>query len=119
MGRTDKDINNRIGLAWAALNRLKPILTSILSKTTVKIKIRLFNAECISILLYGCETWALNASQSVKLDVLARTCYRMILGIRQSEAHVTNNELYKLVNTRPINAIIRESQLQFIGHCHG
>ena len=40
-----------------------------------------------------------------------------MLDIRQSEAHMTNNELYKLVNTRPINAIIRERQLQFIGHC--
>ena len=51
MGSTDKDINNRIGLAWAAFNRLKPILTSRSGKPTVKIKIRLFNAACISILL--------------------------------------------------------------------
>ena len=117
MGSTDKDISNRIGLAWAAFTRLRAILTSRSGKPTVKIKIRLFNAACISILLYGCETWVLTASQSTKLDVYARTCYRMMLDIRQSEAHMTNNELYKLVNTRPINAIIRERQLQFIGHC--
>ena len=80
-----------------------------LDKPTMKIKISLFNAGCIPILLYGCETWVLNASQSTKLDVFARTCYRMMLGFRQSKAHMTNNELYKLVNTRQINAIIRLS----------
>ena len=117
IGDTDKDIRNRIALAWAAFAKLKPILTSRTGKPTVKLKLRLFNAACISILLYGCESWVLTKDQVNKLNVYARTCYRIMLGISQSEAHMTNSRLYKLTGERPITAVIRERQLQFIGHC--
>ena len=117
MGSTDKDVANRIGLAWAAFNKLKRILARS-GKPSVKLKLRLFNAACISILLYGCESWVLTAQHAKKLDVFARTCYRIILGVRQTEAHMTNEQLYKLAdNARPITKVIRERQLQFTGHC--
>ena len=117
MASTDKDVSMRIALAWTAFNKLKPILTSKTGKPSVKIKMRLFTAACISILLYGCETWVLTTQQGNKLDVYARTCYRIMLGIRQSETHTTNDELYALAGARPITTIIRERQLQFTGHC--
>jgi hypothetical protein len=117
MGSTEKDVANRIALAWGAFNKLKPILTRT-GKPSVKLKLRLFNAACISILLYGCESWVLTAQQANKFDVFARTCYRIILGIRQSEAHITNKKLYQLAdNARPTTQVIRERQLQFTGHC--
>jgi hypothetical protein len=118
MGSTDKDIDSRIALAKAAFAKLRPIMTSRTGKPTVKLKIRLFNAACISILLYGCESWVLNPQQAEKLDVYARQCYRMMLGISQSETHTTNEELYIAAeNAKPITTIIRERQLQFTGHC--
>ena len=117
VGSTENDINNRIALAWAAFTRLKSILTSRSGKPAVKIKIRLFNAACVSILLYACETWVLTAQLTNKLDIFARKCYRIMLGQRQSETHMTNAQLYKEVNARPISDIIRERQLQFTGHC--
>jgi hypothetical protein len=118
MGSTEKDVCFRIGMAWAAFNKLRTILTSRSGKPTVKLKLRLFNAACLSILLYGCESWALTPQLEKKLDVYARTCYRIILNIKQSEAHLTNKELYiRADNARPISAIIRERQLSFIGHC--
>ncbi len=44
-----------------------------------------------------------------KLDVFARTCYRIMLGINQKKDRLTNVELYKRVgNQRPVHAIIRE-----------
>ena len=117
MGSTDKDIQTRISLAWGAFARLKPILTSRTGKPTVKLKMRIFTAACLSILLYGCESWVLTPQQSTKLDVYARTCYRIMLGIRQSEAHMTNKQLYKEADARPVSSMIRDRQLQFTGHC--
>jgi hypothetical protein len=78
---------------------------------------RLFDAACVSILLCGCETWTLTAQQAKKLDVYARTCYCIILGIVQSESHTTNEQLCASARARPISSIIRERQLSFIGHC--
>ena len=117
MCSTDRDIQTRTGLAWAAFNKLKPILTSRTGKPTVKIKLRIFNAACVSILLYGCESWTVSSTQLKSLDVFARKCYRMMIGINQSEDHITNEKLYQLASSRPISDTIRERQLQFIGHC--
>lgn len=115
VGSTEKDVKSRIALEWLAFAKLKPILKA--ARPTVKFKMRLFNAACISVLLYGCESWVLTESLLKRLDVFARTCYRIILDIKQVEAHMTNDELYRITNQRPIREKIRERQLKFIGHC--
>ena len=115
VGSTEKDVNTRIALAWVAFARLKPLLRA--SRPTIEFKIRLFNAACISILLYGCESWVLTEPLKKRLGTFARTCYRIILGVRQAEVHMTNNELYEKVSQRPIRDQIRERQLKFTGHC--
>ena len=68
-------------------------------------------------LLYGCVSWVLTETLLKKLDVYARTCYRIMLGIRQSDVHMRNEELYKKCAQRPIRELVRERQLKFIGHC--
>jgi hypothetical protein len=50
-------------------------------------KFRLYNAACISILLYGCESWVLTEKDRKKLDVFHRTCLRIIMGHNQNENH--------------------------------
>ena len=92
MGSTEKDVDARIGLAWVAFAKLKPILRA--SRPSIEFKMRLFNAACISILLYGCESWVLTETLKKKLDVFARNCYRIMLNIRQADDHITNDELY-------------------------
>lgn len=42
----------------------------------------------------------------------------LCLGIRQSDAHMKNNELYKKCAQRPLHQLLREQQLKFIGHFH-
>ena len=93
VGSTEHDVRVRIGLAWAAFAKLKTILRS--PKPTVSFKIRIFQAACISILLYGCESWILTTALAKKLDIFARTCYRIILGVKQSRDHITDEVLYQ------------------------
>ena len=40
-----------------------------------------------------------------------------MLNIRQTEEHVTNQELYRRTGQRPIRDVIKERQLKFTGHC--
>ena len=117
MSSSEKDVNSRISLAWSAFDKLKDILRSHTGKISNETKFRLFNAACISVLLYGCESWVLLGPQIKKLDVFHRTCLRIMLGIRQSETHMTNEELYSKTGQRPISQEIRRRQLQFTGHC--
>ena len=71
VGSTENDLQVHIGLAWAAFVKLKSILRS--PKPNLNLKIRLFKAACVSILLYGCETWILTEALTEKLDIVART----------------------------------------------
>ena len=116
MASTEKDISARIALAWVAFAKLKAILTS--RKASIRLRMRFFNAACISILLYGYESWVLSEQQWNKLDVFARTCYSIMLGIRQSEVHMTNEKLNAAADgQRPITETIRTRQLQYTENC--
>ena len=53
---TEKDIDTRLTKAWTAIDKLSIIWKSDL---TDKIKRSFFQAEVVSILLYGCTTWTL------------------------------------------------------------
>ena len=72
------------------------------------IKIRFFNAKDIFILLYGCETWVLTETLKKKLAIFAKTCFRIMLGIKQAEEHIKSDQLYKKALKRPIRDQIRE-----------
>ena len=61
-------------------------------------------------------TWIITETLIDKLDIFARTCYRIILGIKQSRDHVTNQSLYHLTDQAPLRETIRERQLKFTGH---
>ena len=82
-----------------------------------QIKISLLKAACISILMYGCQTWILTETLIEKLDTYATTCYRIILGIKQSRDHMTNQSLYQLTGQVSLRETIRERQPKFTGHC--
>ena len=114
---TEKDVNSRIALAWVAFDKLKDILRARTQKLTINTKFRLYNAACISILLYGCESWVLTEKDKNKLDVFHRTCLRIMMGYNQNENHMTNEELYTSTGQRKISDEIIRRQLQFTGHC--
>ena len=88
---------------------------SILPNVKLNFKIRLFKEACISILLYGFELWILMAALIDKLDIFARTCYHIILDIKQSRDHETNESL----NHHTGQASLRETihHLKFTDHC--
>ena len=92
VGSTERDVKVRIGLAWVAFAKFKSILRS--PKVKLNFQIRLIKVECISILMYGCETWILIEAFIEKLDIYARTWYRIILSIKQSRDHVKNQNMY-------------------------
>ena len=52
-----------------------------------------------------------------KLDIFTRTCYRIMMGIKQSRDHVTNERLYQRVNQVQIREMIRVRKLRFTSDC--
>ena len=79
-GGTDEDITARINKARHVFAILKPVWTS--SQITTRTKIRLFNSNVKSVLLYGSECWKLRKDLTNKLKVFINRCLWTILKIR-------------------------------------
>ena len=79
-GDMDKELDCRVGTAAAPFNQLGKIWRS--KKFSLKTKMRFYNSNVLSTLLYGRETWHMKTSQENKLDAFDSKCIRKILGIR-------------------------------------
>ncbi|KAI8430426.1 hypothetical protein MSG28_000703 [Choristoneura fumiferana] len=99
-GGTDADVEARINRARAAYAQLKPVWTShVITRRT---KIRVFNSNVKSVLLYGCETWLVKKAITSKLQVFVNKCLRRILGVYWPRT-ITNTGLWELTSQKPID----------------
>ena len=57
------------------------------------------NIELCGISRYYCESWIFTEALIDKLDIIAITCYRIILGIYHSRGRVTNESLSLLTKS--------------------
>ena len=108
---TKTDINTLLTKAWTAINRLSVIWKSDL---TDKMKWSFFQAAIVSILLYGCTTWALTKRMEKKLDGNYTRMLRAILNKSWGQ-HLTKLQLYG--HQLPITKTIRIWRTRHTGHC--
>ena len=73
---THKDINSRLGKAQCAFAVLRPIWRS--KQLRLKTKIRIYNSNVKSVLLYGSECWRVIQSDMKRLDAFNNRCLRRI-----------------------------------------
>ena len=55
------DLKRRKSLAWCAFWKLEQLWKS--PHISITIKVKLFNTTCVTILLYGCESWVISLSK--------------------------------------------------------
>jgi hypothetical protein len=108
---TKRDVEIRLGKAWAALISLNKIWKSSLP---VELKRNFFRAAVESVLVYGAITWTLTRSLENSLDGAYTRMLRAALNISWKQ-HPSKKELYG--NIPPISTTIRERRLRFAGHC--
>ena len=111
VGQTERDIAVRKSLAWQALNGMSRIWRSSLSK---ELKVRFFKGTVESILLYGCEAWALTEAREHSLDGTHTRMLRKALNIHWS-SHTPNEVLYG--DLSHVSNTIAAKRLQLAGHC--
>ena len=80
-----------------------------------ELKTRFFQATVESILLYGCESWALTTSLEKSLDGAYTRMLRKIYGVRW-ESHTTNAELYGSIPL--VSSKIASRRMRLAGHCY-
>ena len=113
-GGTDADVKTRIGKARSAYNMLKKVWNS--REISMSTKVRLFNSNVKSVLLYGAETWrTTKASSMKKIQTFINQCLRRILGIHWPETISTEN-LWARVQQTPVEEDIRRRRWRLLGH---
>jgi hypothetical protein len=79
----------------------------------IKLKIQIFEAACVSILLYGCESWIINQKLNNALNSFKTNCYRIMLCIKRID-EVSN--VYKIVCRNHLTLQDQDRHLRYLGH---
>ena len=79
-GGASTDVTTHIRSAGSAYGMLRNVWR--FSSITKKVKVKVFNSNFLSILLYGCETWRMTIGDAKKLRTFHHRCRRRILRIR-------------------------------------
>ena len=112
-GNSENDVLARIAKARGAFASLKDIWKS--SKIGINTKLRIFKSNVLGVLLYGAESWKLTTTIISRIDVFQTRCLRRILRIFWPRT-ISNAELYRRTNTRPLSTEIKERRWKWIGH---
>ena len=99
-GDTDEDIKARLKKA-----------NSISTKT----KLRIFNSNVKSVLLYRSEIWKAIYTNTTKIQTFVNGCLRQILHLRWFDK-VPNAELWTSTNQQPMNVQVKRRKWRWIGH---
>jgi hypothetical protein len=112
-GGTDADVKTRVSKARAAFIQLRNIWSSrVISRHT---KIRLFDSNVKSVLLYGAETWRFTKVTVHKIQTFVNKCLRRIVFIRWPDT-IRNIDLWQLTDQRPIEEeIVHEKEMGMAG----
>ena len=112
-GGTDRDVTARIGKARGAFVMLKNIWAS--KQISMVTKIRIFNSNVKSVLLYGCETWRTTKTMLLKIQTFLNTCLRRIYNIRWPDK-IRNEDLWERAGQNPVAEQILRRKWGWIGH---
>jgi hypothetical protein len=79
------------------------------------LKIRIYKAIILPVVLYGCETWSLTLRQEHRLGVFENMVLRRILGPKKNEVNgewrKLHNELHDLYSSPSIIRIIKSRMM--------
>ena len=113
-GELRTEIDRRRGIAGDAMAKLnRPVWKQRnISRET---KLKIYNALISSILLYGAETWPLNATLASRLDGFDSRSLRRIEGIHWTD-HVSNEELRRRTRQPLASSIAAQKRVRWLGH---
>ena len=114
----DIEVKRRIGAAWASVRKYSSQLYDR-RNARLSLKIRLFKAEVMEAMLYGCATWTMRSQDFSSLRTAHHKLLLSIIGFRRKDRIVYKPLSYRKVVERTgserIKTTIRKRQLGFTG----
>ncbi|VDP33575.1 unnamed protein product [Schistosoma margrebowiei] len=112
-GGSDADVKARIGKARVAFLQVKNIWNS--KQLSTSIKVRIFNTNVKTVLLYGAETWRTTTTTIKKVQVFINSCLHKILNFHWPDT-ISNSLLWERTNQLPAEEEIRKRRWKWRGH---
>ncbi|VDO50535.1 unnamed protein product [Schistosoma margrebowiei] len=102
-----------IGKARAAYLQLRNIWNS--TQLLTNTKVRIFNTNVKTVLLYGTETWRTTKAIIQKIQVFINSCLHKTILIQWPDT-ISNNVLWERTNQIPAEEEIRKKRWKWMGH---
>ena len=106
------EIKRRIGQATGAFNRLKPIRKS--NKYSMRLKLRLFKSNVLSILLYASECWKINTQLEKMILAFENMSLRRMLNTSWQQK-ITNAEIRRKTSQPPVIDLLKRRWWTYLG----
>jgi hypothetical protein len=113
MASSVSDFKRRKALAWTAFWKLERLWRSLTIPISTKVK--LFDTTCVTVLLYGSESWIISKTMGDQINAFATSCFRIMLNIKRVD-RISNSIVYSLTDAAPLILRVRARQLKFLGH---
>ncbi|BHF82417.1 hypothetical protein SprV_0802555500 [Sparganum proliferum] len=114
-GQSKDDIVSQIDAARWVFSSLRKCLWNR-RDLSIATKIRVYRASVRSVLLYGCECWALRVEDERKLEVFDHHCLRTILRVKFTDFVSNETVRARCDNIARITQAIQERRLRWFGH---
>ena len=109
-----EDIKRRCNLGNVAFSSFKKVWMN--SKITLEKKLKIYEAQVVSVIMYNSSCWAAPKHVMEKLDVCHRKHLRSIMNVRWPRSMISNDTLYTRCNTTPLSIRADKSRWKMLGH---
>ena len=80
-----------------------------------RVKIRIFNTNVKSVLLYACETWKTTNQLTKRLQIFINKCLRRIMNLKWTDK-IKNEELWRITKHKPRQIQTKRRKWNWISH---
>ena len=112
-GGAERDINNRVRLAWMKWKQLTGVLCD--KKVPIKLKDKVYKTVIKPTMTYGAECWAVRKKDENRLHVAEMRMLRWIRGKTRKD-HVRNQSIQEDAKVCQMSTFLRQKRLNMYGH---
>ena len=83
---------------------------------TLPTKVHLFKAMVFPLVMYGCESWAINKVECRRIDAFVLWCWRRLFGIPCTARRCNQSILKEISPGCSLEGLVLKLKLQYFGH---
>ena len=112
-GGAEKDVNNRVKIAWSKCRETTGVMCE--RNIPTKLKDTVYKTAIKPAMVYGAECWAVRKKEERKLHTTEMRMLRWARGKTRLD-HVRNVDIWKEAHMYPMAEFLREKRLRWFGH---